>query len=147
MRIAFILSALLLTTIVSTAQDGATWKVTVSKKNILTASNADDTLTNTVRLKKADLSNNGIFKIEYIEPKNSATKGWIRHIAIYDTNSNAMTQLDSTSIIQFYNRDLLKLLWSRKKLIAYTWSNPADPGMAAAIRIRRFRLCSIELVD
>lgn len=131
----------------SVAQDAATWKVTLNKKTLLTSSNYDDTITNRLLIKREDLSNNGSFKVEYTEGKNSETKNWVRTMAVMDTNSTVMAQLDSTNKIQFYNKDMLKLLWSRKKVIVFTWAAPADKGMAAAVRIRRMRLCTLELAD
>src|SRR5436189_2824468 len=95
------------------AQESASWKVSLGKKNILTSS-SEDTSKNLISIKKADLTNNGMFKIEYTEPKNSATKGWVRTIALMDTNSTVVAQRDSTSSLQFYNKDILKILWSRK---------------------------------
>jgi hypothetical protein len=128
------------------AQESASWKVSLGKKNILTG-NAEDTSKNIISLKKADLTNNGMFRIEYTEPKNSATKGWVRTIALMDTTSAVVAQRDSTSELRFYNKDMLKILWSRKKVTLYTWAAPADPAMAAAIRIRRQHLCTIVLAD
>ena len=113
----------------------------------MTASGQEDTLKNKLQLKKSDLANNNIFKIEYNEPKNSTTKGWVRTIVIMDTTSAVVVQQDSVSLLQLYNKDLMKLLWSRQKVNVYTWVKPLDPGMAAAIRIRRFHLCSIELIE
>ena len=129
------------------AQEGANWKIVLNKKAILTASGQEDTLKNKLQIKKSDLANNNIFKIEYNEPKNSTTKGWVRTIVIMDTTSAVVVQQDSVSLLQLYNKDLMKLLWSRQKVNVYTWVKPLDPGMAAAIRIRRFHLCSIELIE
>ncbi|MBC7849856.1 MAG: hypothetical protein H7Y31_08970 [Chitinophagaceae bacterium] len=128
------------------AQEGASWKVVLNKKTILVGTNADDTAKNHIRIKKADLSNNGVFKIDYTEAPNSP-KGWNRSIAIFDTSSTAMVQRDSTNSFYLYNRDLMKVLWSRKKVIVYTWSMPSDPSMAAAIRLRRIPLCTIESAE
>ena len=129
------------------AQEGANWKIVLNKKAILTASGQEDTLKNKLQIKKSDLANNNIFKIEYNEPKNSTTKGWVRTIVIMNTTSTVVVQQDSVSLLQLYNKDLMKLLWSRQKVNVYTWVKPLDPGMAAAIRIRRFHLCSIELIE
>ena len=128
------------------AQETASWKVYLGKKNILTG-NTEDTSKNIIAVKKADLTNNGMFKIEYTDSKNSATKGWVRTIALMDTTSAVVAQRDSTSELRFYNKDMLKILWSRKKVSLYTWAAPADPAMAAAIRIRRQHLCTIILAD
>lgn len=146
-RVILLMSLLLLKGFFSNAQEGANWKIVLNKKAILTASGQEDTLKNKLQLKKSDLANNNIFKIEYNEPKNSTTKGWVRTIVIMDTTSAVVVQQDSVSLLQLYNKDLMKLLWSRQKVNVYTWVKPLDPSMAAAIRIRRFHLCSIELIE
>lgn len=142
-----IMFLLLLCGFFTNAQEGASWKIILNKKAILTASGQEDTLKNKLQLKKSDLANNNIFKIEYSEPKNSTTRGWVRTIVIMDTTSAVVVQQDSVSLLQLYNKDLMKLLWSRQKVDVYTWLKPLDPGMAAAIRIRRFHLCTIELIE
>lgn len=127
------------------AQSGGSWKIVLNKKAVLKGEQDSDTMNNLLPVKKADLSNNGIFKIEY--DKKQEPGGWRRSIAVFDTLETAIAQRDSTNSLEFYNKDLLKILWSRKKVYIYTWSAPMDKGMAAAIRIRRIRLCTIELID
>ncbi len=127
------------------AQSGGSWKIVLNKKAVLKGEQESDTMNNILPVKKADLSNNGIFKIEY--DKKQEPGGWRRSIAIFDTLESAIAQRDSTNILEFYNKDLLKMLWSRKKVLIYTWSAPMDKGMAAAIRIRRIKLCTVELID
>jgi len=141
----YIIFLIILIAPIAHAQETASWKVYLGKKNILTG-NTEDTTKNLIAVKKADLTNNGMFKIEYTEPKNSA-KGWVRTIALMDSNSAVVAQRDSTSELRFYNKDMLKILWSRKKVSLFTWAAPADPAMAAAIRIRRQHLCTIVLAD
>lgn len=124
--------------------EGTSWKITLNKKVVLKGSGetADSSV---LTLKKADLSNNGTFKIEY-DTKNEP-RGWARTIAIFDTAEASIAQRDSTSAFFVYNKDLLKILWSRKRVYVYSWSAPIDKGMAAAIRIRRLKLCTLELID
>lgn len=130
------------------SQDGISWKITLNKKAVLKASNPEDTLTNKLLIDKNDLDNNGLFKIEVIDSAEKKNKsGWQRTIALVAPDETNVAKKDSTSQLFFYNRDLLKLLWARKKLTAYTWTLPPDPAMAAAIRIRRLRLFTVELAD
>ena len=145
-RIITILFSCLLITSFGFTQEVGTWKILSGKKVIL-AGVDEDSSKNTILLKKADLSNNNFFKIEFTEPKNSVTKGWVRTVALMDTVSTVIVQRDSTSSIQLYNRDMLKILWSRKKVHIYTWAAPADPGMAAAVRIKRILLSTLVLAD
>lgn len=130
------------------AQEGMHWKITLNKKVALTGTNFDDTTANQLQVKKEELSNNNLFKIEYFDKNEKGGKGsWVRTIALYDSSESELVKKDSTKQLMFYNKDLLKLIWARKKIYIYTWSSPPDPGMAAAIRIRRLRMCKLELVD
>ena len=128
------------------AQDSASWKIVMNKKAVM-HTGVEDTITNILRIKKSELANNGVFRIEFTPSKNDANRPWVRKMAMLDTNAQAVVQLDSSNMLQLYNKDLLKVLWNRKKIIAYTWTAPSDPAMAAAIRIRRTHLCTIVLAD
>lgn len=124
------------------------WKVTLNRKTVLKGVDENDTATNRIQVKKADLTNNNIFKLEYYNKNEKSPKGAMyRSLAYYDPAGSPTVQLDSAFILMVENRDILKLLWTRKILTAYTWSSPSDPAMAAAIRIRRTRLFTIELID
>ena len=146
LKIVLVFSLCLITCLVH-SQEGASWKVVLNKKIILNGKGQEDTAKNKLQIKKSELSNNSIFKIEYIEPMNSTAMGWKRTMAIMDTASVIIVQYDSSSILQLYNKDMMKILWNRKKVNVFTWARPLDPGMAAAIRLRRLHLCSIELVE
>lgn len=140
----FTLSLICLSATGLRAQDNNTWKITLNKKVVLKGDgNSPDT--SVLRLSKADLSNNNIFRITY-DQKNEV-KGWQRSIAIMDTNQVSVAQRDSVSEFLIYNKDVMGILWPRKKIGIYSWSAPLDKGVAAAIRIRRIRLCTIELID
>lgn len=124
------------------------WKVTLNRKTVLKGVDENDTVSNRIQVKKADLTNNNIFKLEYYNKNEKSPKGAMyRTIAYYDPSGSPTVKLDSTFLIMVENRDILKLLWTRKVLTAYTWSSPSDPAMAAAIRIRRTRLFTLELID
>lgn len=136
---------ILLGTMAANAQKPPVWKVTVNKKKVLEAS-AEDTIKNVIQVKKDDLSNNGVFKLDYKEGSDHPS-GWMRTIAMIDNNNENMAQRDSATAFYMYNKDLLKLLWSRKKIGIYTWATPLDKGVAAAVRIRRYQLCTLVLID
>lgn len=140
--------ALLANPFTGLAQEEVTWKITLNKKVILTGIPSTDTPAYRIPLKKEELANNNLFKIDYLD--KNARKGkdsWIRTMMVADSADNVLITKDSISQLMIYNKDLLKLIWARKKLIVYTWSAPPDPAMAAVIRIRRQRLCTLELVD
>ncbi len=129
------------------SQDAPSWKVILNKKVILTGKGEEDSVKNKIQVKKSDLSNNNIFKLDYSNGNDKTMKGWVRTLALIDTTSTIVMQQDSITLLQFYNKDMMKILWSRRRLNIYTWTRPLDTGMAAAIRIRRFHLCTIELID
>ncbi len=142
---AFSLLIILLTGLAAYSQKPPSWKVTVNKKNVLEAT-VEDSIKNTIQIRKDDLSNNGIFKLDYKEGSDHPA-GWMRTIAMIDQTNETLAQRDSATAMYMYNKDLLKLLWSRKKLGIYTWSTPLDKGVAAAVRIRRYQLCTLVLID
>lgn len=143
-----ILIAIIVIPMASIAQDGSSWKISLGKKVLLNGNNYDDTVTNTIKIKKSDLDNGGLFKIEFTDPNKKATKGTnFRTIAFLNPGQTVVLQRDSADNLMMYNRDLLKVIWANKKVTVCTWSTPLDPGIAAAIRIRRFRLCSIEFAE
>lgn len=130
------------------AQDNSSWKLILNKKNLITSFNVDDSNSNVIEIKKADLSNNGVLKIEYTESAvEKARGGWMRSIALYDTTGEVIAKQDSVQQLAFYNKDVLRMIWNRKKMGVYTWSAPIDKSMAAVIRIRRYRLCTLVLID
>lgn len=130
------------------AQDNSSWKLILNKKNLITSFNFDDSNSNVIEIKKADLSNNGVLKIEYTESAlEKARGGWMRSIALFDTTGEVIARQDSVQQLAFYNKDVLRMIWNKKKMGVYTWSYPIDKSMAAVIRVRRYRLCTMVLVD
>jgi hypothetical protein len=130
------------------AQDNSSWKLILNKKNLITSFNVDDSNSNVIEIKKADLSNNGVLKIEYTESALEKARGaWMRSIALFDTTGEVIAKQDSVQQLAFYNKDVLRMIWNRKKMGVYTWSAPIDKSMAAVIRIRRYRLCTLVLID
>ena len=121
------------------------WKVVFNRKPVIQTSQ-EDSAKNVIRFKKKELDNNSICKILFEEDPNGI-KGWKRSIALYDAKGEPVMQMDSTQQLFFYNSDLMKIMWTRKKVMVYTWNAPNDPRMAAAIRIRRMHLCTFELLE
>lgn len=130
------------------AQENISWKVVLNKKTVLEAGPTADSLKNIIQVTKTMLDNRNVFKLDYSEVNTLSSKpGWRRTMALVDTLGTSIVERDSTSQFYLYNRDLMKALWGRNKLVIYTWAKPMDAGMAAAIRLRRTHLCTIELVD
>jgi hypothetical protein len=144
----FIILFISMPSIFLSAQEQYNWKVTLNKKIVLQHAPSDDTSALVLRVKKEELNNNGVFKIDYIVKKGKDLEGnWFRTLALFEPGETSVYQKDSATQLYLYNKDILKLLWSRKKLTVYTWATPPDPAMAAVIRIRREKMFTIELED
>lgn len=147
MKQAIVFIALLAISLSASAQMSS-WKITLNKKAVIKSSTVDDTVANVIRVKKADLSNNNLFKIEFDGNKaNEVPKGWVRSIGLFDEKGEGTAQKDSADQIFLFNKDLLKIIWTRKKLNICAWLAPADPAMAKAIRIKRNVLGVLILED
>ena len=64
---------ILLGTLAANAQKPPVWKVTLNKKKVLEAS-TEDTVKNVIQIKRDDLSNNGVFKLDYKEGSDHPSK-------------------------------------------------------------------------
>jgi hypothetical protein len=73
-------------------------------------------------------------------------KAWIRTYTITDEKDNVITELSKSSKAntqQIVIQTLLKKLEAGKKYFIYTMAKPADPKLAASVRVRRYLLCSV----
>lgn len=75
-------------------------------------------------------------------------KAWIRTYTITDEKDNVITELSKSSNAstqQIPIQTLLKKLETGKKYFIYTMAKPADPKLAASVRVRRYLLCSVSV--
>lgn len=73
-------------------------------------------------------------------------KAWVRTYTITDEKDNVITELSKSSKAntqQILIQSLLKKLEAGKKYFIYTLAKPADPKLAASVRVRRYLLCSV----
>lgn len=139
-RISWIFS-LLLANFFTQAQDS--WKIKLNTKAIL-SSNAENEAANTKKVTSSEFDKKGDLEILYKE--ESAKEGWSRSLLFFDENDNELLRKDSiTTNTRINNTSLKNLVADKKKLKIYTISLPTDPNMAAAIRVRRVHLCTLEL--
>ncbi len=127
---------------ISAAQDS--WKIKLNGK-ILLSSNAENETKNTKKIKKTGLNNTGSLDIVYkdVDP----VSGWKRSLLFFDENDNELIRKDSIKGTTKITTRSLKLLFTeRKKIKIYTVSLPADPNLAASVRVRRVHLCTLELL-
>ncbi|MBD0296408.1 MAG: hypothetical protein ICV51_05880 [Flavisolibacter sp.] len=121
----------------STAQD--TWKVVHNGKQLLKTANEDEAK-NIIVILKSDLKKDGYLMVNYSEAKKQ--NGWKRAIIIFDEKDSELVK-QSGSSFKITNQKLNALANGRQMLKIYTIALPADPKLAATIRIRRIHLCTI----
>ena len=107
---------------------------------------------NIIKIKKAHLSKQGILTVSYI--KTPADSIWNRSVMLADSSGNmigenieAAVSENNPQLINFplTNTIFKELLVKHKKLKIYTVAIPSDPAKAAAVRVRRVHVCTIEL--
>ncbi len=127
--------------LISPAQDS--WKVKLNSKVILSAVTENE-ITNTKKLNTANLNKKGSLDILYKQAKTM--DGWKRSLLFFDENDNELFRKDSIgATTRFSNSTIKEWVAGKKKLKIYTVSLPTDPNKAAAIRVRRVHLCTLEL--
>ena len=126
--------------LVSFAQD--TWSVFHNKIEILNTGKSDP-VQNIVPVTQADLNQPGFFLINYRE--NKSQKNWIRHLAVYDGAENILMEKKGDTALRLSNETLNDWFAKSSIIKIFTWTLPADPELAARIRVRRLHLCTIEL--
>jgi len=123
------------------AQDS--WIIKLNNKAVITA-NKEDEDANVKTVKRSELAKAGSLQVFYkeTEPKT----GWRRSILLFDENDNELSRIDSlTSKSKISNATLKKGFQGKTKIHIYTIALPADPNLAAAIRVRRVHLGTLKL--
>ena len=125
----------------SFAQDDS-WKIYHNKRLVIETSK-EDQAANVIKLQQVDLNKDGYILVTYHQ--DQTMKDWKRIIAVFDEKENELVSKENVSVIRLLHEDLKLWLKNASSLKIYTWSLPTDPDKAAAIRIRRKHLCTIEL--
>lgn len=118
------------------------WKVKLNGKTVLKALGEDE-VANTKKVKRSAFET-GTLEILYTELKPSAA--WKRTFLFFDENDNELFRKDSVGAKTKLGPGILQpILAGKTKLKIYTVFLPTDPNKAAAIRVRRVHLCTLEL--
>jgi hypothetical protein len=70
---------------------------------------------------------------------------WIRYLAVYDDADNMLIQKKGESKLKVDNEILKEMFLKNVVIKVFTWTLPANPDLAARIRVRRVHLCTVEL--
>lgn len=118
-------------------------EIFINNKKLLSLNQEDDNSQQALVIKlKERYTTKSLLSIRETNPQ----KGWIRKYDITNEQDKVIVQLASpahSAIKQIPVTTLLKKLDAGKKYFLYTYSLPSDPAMAAAVRIRRYLLCTI----
>ena len=146
MKKMFVLLTLGLTYLIINAQTAQpdSWKITWNNKVILETNKSDETA-NVRKIKSSDLNKSCFLEINYKEADAKKEKEWIRSFMLMDENDKELLRKDSTRNVKIAAAELKKLFGEQKKVKIYTIAIPADPGLAARVRVRRVHLCTLEL--
>ena len=117
------------------------WKVVHNGKQLLQTSHEDEAK-NVVTIKKSDLKKNGYLWVNY---QGANQQQWKRTIVLTDEKDNELVK-HSGNVFKVVNPKLNALLNDSKTFKIYTWAIPADPKLAAAVRVRRVHLCTITII-
>jgi hypothetical protein len=120
------------------------WKITWNKKVILETGKVNETA-NVRKIKSGDLKKSYVLEISYKEGDPKKEKEWIRSFMIFDEKDAELLRKDSTRLAKISAAELKKLFTDSRKLKIYTIAIPADPEMAARVRVRRVHLCTLQL--
>jgi hypothetical protein len=119
------------------------WKIRLNDITLISAAKEDEKA-HVKRIDKALLSGEGYFEV--IHTNASKDKNMIRSIVFVDDADNELLRLDSVSRVKIPVRQLKSLFSENKRVRVFTMSLPSDPAKAAAVRVRRVHLCSLELI-
>lgn len=119
------------------------WTVTHNNKLLLQV-NKEEESANVVPINKSALKSTGHLTVNYTE--NNRQKDWVRTIALVDENGNELLKQSGT-LLKVSNAKLASLANIYKIIKIYSWALPADPQLAATVRVRRVHLCTLTLKD
>ena len=121
------------------AQDS--WTVTHNGKPVITAT-VEDTAANRITISKAALHKWGRLRLTYNEVPER--KDWNRTLVLFNTTQKELLQKKGATL-KIRNRRLRVLLKNAQSLSIHTFAIPADPAVAATVRVRSVHLCTLSL--
>jgi hypothetical protein len=124
------------------AQNGNNCTISHNNKKMLTVAK-EDAVKNKITIKAVDLKKTGSLVIAF--PVSKTKSEWKRSIMIYDTTDNVLLTKEDVTGLTLKNTELIILLADKKQFSLFTTSIPRDPKKAAAVRVRRVHLCTVEI--
>lgn len=117
--------------------------ISLNNKKQLTINEEDDNSNQTLVIKlRPAYPTKALLTIKDVKQ----SKAWIRTYNISDEKDMVILELGKSAKAntqQVLIQTVLKKLETGKKYFIYTWAKPADPKLAAAVRIRRVLLCAV----
>jgi hypothetical protein len=126
----------------SNAQNSNNCTISHNNKKILTVTK-EDAVKNKIVIKTTDLKKTGSLVLSF--PVTKTYPEWKRNILIYDTADNMLLTKEDVTGLTLTNKELSILLAGKKQFSIFTTSIPTDPKKAAAIRVRRVHVCTVEI--
>jgi hypothetical protein len=123
-------------------QNGNNCTINHNSKKMLTVTK-EDAVKNKITIKAVDLKKTGSLVIAF--PVSKTKSEWKRSIMIYDTTDNVLLTKEDVTGLTLKNTELIILLADKKQFSLFTTSIPRDPKKAAAVRVRRVHLCTVEI--
>ena len=94
---------------------------------------------NLIVINRADLKKTGQLFVNYT---GTQEKDWKRTISLFDTKDNELLK-HSGNLLKVGNSKLNSLANSMDTIKIYTLALPADPAVAATVRVRRIHLATL----
>jgi hypothetical protein len=134
------ITTLLITTLLSSAQDPQdSWKIKLNNKLLLATSREDEKM-NTRKIKSSEWKKNGWLEITY---KEADPGSWKRYFLFNDEEDNQLLTKDSVTHTKITIASLRKLFAGKKEIRIYTIVSPLDPNIV--VKLRRVHLCTLRL--
>jgi hypothetical protein len=124
----------------SSAQNS--WKLRLNDTTLLVASKEDEK-TNSKKINVSEWEKNGMLEITYYNA--TGDKDLKRSILFLDENDNELIRKEDVSRVKISSKELKKIFTGRNEIRIFTIAIPADPELAARVRVRRVHLCTLEL--
>ena len=95
-------------------------------------------------IKRSELSKPGSLQVLYKQSPSDSK--WKRSILLFDENDVELSRIDSlTAKSKISNARMKKGFAEKNEIRIYTIALPTDPALAAAVRVRRIHLGTLEL--
>ena len=132
----------LITTLAFAVHAQDTWTIRLNNKTVITGKTDADVPVKII--KRSELGKPGSLQVFY-KQSPSDTK-WKRSILLFDENDVEISRIDSlTAKSKISTATMKKGFAGKKEIRIYTIALPTDPALAAAVRVRRVHMGTLEL--